>query len=54
MAQWIIRVTSTRQKEVDKHLLAQAVLALGRYLQKQELSKLKKDPHCTPKEASST
>lgn len=36
MAAWLIRVTAKRRKEIDKHLLVQAVLALGRQLWQQE------------------
>lgn len=36
MAAWLIRVTAKRRKEIDKDLLVQAVLALGRQLWEQE------------------
>ena len=36
MAAWLIRVTAKRRKEIDKDLLVQAVLALGRQLREQE------------------
>lgn len=32
MAEWLIRVFGKQRKEIDKHLLVQAVLAYGRQL----------------------
>ena len=50
MAQWIIRVIGKRRKEIDKHLLVQAVLALGHHLKEQEVAKPEVDRNHKPKE----
>lgn len=36
MMKWIIRINGKRRKEVDKHLVVQAVLALSRQLKEQQ------------------
>ena len=36
MATWLIRVIGKRRKEIDKDLLVQAILALGRQLWEEE------------------
>lgn len=36
MAEWLVRVIGKQRKEIDKHLLVQAVIALGRQLWQEE------------------
>jgi len=37
--QWHIKVVGRQRKEIDKHLIVQAVLALGRQLKQQQASR---------------
>lgn len=37
MKQWYIKVVGKQRKEIDKHLIVQAVLALGRQLKEHEV-----------------
>ena len=39
MSEWCIRVIGKNRKEIDKHLLVQAVLALSRQLKQQQTDK---------------
>lgn len=45
MGAWYIRITGKRRKEIDVHLLAQAVIALGEQFREQE------NPHVDDDEA---
>jgi hypothetical protein len=38
MAVWLIRVIGKRRKEIDKDLVVQAILALGRQLHEEQQS----------------
>jgi hypothetical protein len=43
MAEWFIRIIGKQRQEVDKDLLVQAVLALGRQLWEEEQARRKRE-----------
>jgi hypothetical protein len=43
MGAWYIRITGKRRKEIDVHLLVQAVIALGEQFREQENPRAEED-----------
>jgi hypothetical protein len=54
MSGWLIRVVGRQHKEIDKHLVVQAVLALGRQLKEEQVARRKEHrPATAPQEEAS-